>query len=833
MCNDMTIYKCKMCGGNLQIEKGTTTCRCIYCDTLQTIAAVDDNKKTELFNRANTLRMNREFDRAAGVYESIIKDCPEEAEAYWGMVLCKYGILYVDDPGTGKKIPTCNRTSYVSIFDDADYKLTEKFSDPSALSVYRQEAQKIDDIQKGILNIVRLEAPYDIFISYKEKDHGERTEDSVLGQEIYEELTARGYRVFFSMISLEGKLGTEYEPYIYAALNSSKVMLALGTTPEHYNAVWVKNEWSRYLTLMEKDRNKTLIAVFKGMTPSDLPVELQGIQGQDMSKIGAMQDLLRGIDKILGKDRMHLNLQDEDKYVNTGYVNIQSLLQRGKIALEDRDWNKAESFYEQVLNNDAENGDAYIGKMLISFKVSSFDELFNLIGKDDLQTLEQYETKHACESDIEHINRSVKENTVPGYVNEDTLLKLYEFNDSYRSRAAAARRHRNNMLSKYDDNRYIRRAVQYATGDAKAELQNRMKAWKDSLDKAVKIAEEEDQNKVKQIRAAYEQHMKKADQEAALMRERANAIVKRNAEKQRRSNRNFLITIAVTVLASIILVKYIMPNKQYKEAVSHLEKGNYDTAYDIFSSLEGFKNSREMMSETRYQEAQSLMNNGDYYTAYHILAEQESYKDSKDLLDSMQAGYTNGLPQLAYASDIGDHVYFGTYEQDNDSSNGKERIKWTIAEKTGSGALLVCEYGLDCKPFNTEQTDVSWETCSLRTWLNNEFMYSAFTEEEISLISETQVYTVSNPEYGTWSGNETTDMVFILSIQETENYRLAECELTEYAKAQGADSKVWLRTAGQDPGHASDDVDWGNIITEGSEVSSMDHGVRPALWISY
>ena len=152
----MTIYKCKMCGGNLQIEKGTTTCRCIYCDTLQTIAAVDDNKKTELFNRANTLRMNREFDRAAGVYESIIKDCPEEAEAYWGMVLCKYGILYVDDPGTGKKIPTCNRTSYVSIFDDADYKLTEKFSDPSALSVYRQEAQKIDDIQKGILNIVRL-----------------------------------------------------------------------------------------------------------------------------------------------------------------------------------------------------------------------------------------------------------------------------------------------------------------------------------------------------------------------------------------------------------------------------------------------------------------------------------------------------------------------------------------------------------------------------------------------------------------------------------------------------------------------------------------------------
>ena len=528
----MTIYKCKMCGGNLQIEKGTTTCRCIYCDTLQTIAAVDDNKKTELFNRANTLRMNREFDRAAGVYESIIKDCPEEAEAYWGMVLCKYGILYVDDPGTGKKIPTCNRTSYVSIFDDADYKLTEKFSDPSALSVYRQEAQKIDDIQKGILNIVRLEAPYDIFISYKEKDHGERTEDSVLGQEIYEELTARGYRVFFSMISLEGKLGTEYEPYIYAALNSSKVMLALGTTPEHYNAVWVKNEWSRYLTLMEKDRNKTLIAVFKGMTPSDLPVELQGIQGQDMSKIGAMQDLLRGIDKILGKDRMHLNLQDEDKYVNTGYVNIQSLLQRGKIALEDRDWNKAESFYEQVLNNDAENGDAYIGKMLISFKVSSFDELFNLIGKDDLQSLEHYEIKHACTPDMDHIKRPVNENIVPECVNNYSLYKLYEFNDSYQSRVAAARRHRTKMLSKYDGNKNIRRAMQYAKGEAKADLEKRMKAWKDNLDKAIKIAEEEDRNKEKQIREAYEHHMKKADEEASFMKTHIEAIDKELEERQ-------------------------------------------------------------------------------------------------------------------------------------------------------------------------------------------------------------------------------------------------------------------------------------------------------------
>ena len=101
----MTVIKCKMCGGDLQIIEGETVAECEYCGTKQTVPKVDDEKKLTLFSRANRLRLACEFDKAASVYESIVADFPEEAEAYWGLVLCRYGIEYVDDPATGRKVP--------------------------------------------------------------------------------------------------------------------------------------------------------------------------------------------------------------------------------------------------------------------------------------------------------------------------------------------------------------------------------------------------------------------------------------------------------------------------------------------------------------------------------------------------------------------------------------------------------------------------------------------------------------------------------------------------------------------------------------------------------
>ncbi|MCD8159592.1 MAG: TIR domain-containing protein [Clostridiales bacterium] len=172
-------------------------------------------------------------------------------------------------------------------------------TDAVGRKVYRAEAKAIEQLRQQIIEVSSKETAYDIFICYKEADEdGNRTIDSVLAQDIYDALTEKGYRVFFSRISLEDKLGREYEPYIFAALNSARVMLVVGTDYEYFHAVWVKNEWNRFLKLIAAGKKKTLIPCFKGIDAYNMPKEFAKLQAQDLGKVGAVQDLLRGIDKL-------------------------------------------------------------------------------------------------------------------------------------------------------------------------------------------------------------------------------------------------------------------------------------------------------------------------------------------------------------------------------------------------------------------------------------------------------------------------------------------------------------------------------------------------------
>ena len=364
----MAIIKCKMCGGELELVEGSTTAKCEYCETVQTIPVLDDEKKLVQFERAERLRKQCEFDKAAGIYENIVADYRQEAEAYWGLVLCKYGIEYVDDPATGKKIPTCHRSSFDSIMDDPDLEQALENAEPMARRIYREEAKAIEEIRKGIISVSATEKPYDIFICYKETDpKGDRTLDSVLAQDIYDKLTDKGYRVFFSRITLEDKLGMEYEPYIFAALNSAKVMLAFGTDYEYFNAVWVKNEWSRFLKLMAQDKEKHLIPCFKGIDAYDMPKEFARLQSQDLGKVGADQDLLRGIEKLLSHQTETAPAPTAAQPVSTAAnPTVDSYLERAFMFLEDGSWTDADSYCEKVLDIDPKNAKAYLGKLLAS-----------------------------------------------------------------------------------------------------------------------------------------------------------------------------------------------------------------------------------------------------------------------------------------------------------------------------------------------------------------------------------------------------------------------------------------------------------------------------------
>ena len=373
----MAVLKCKMCGGDIQATDNTYG-TCGSCGSVMTLPKAEDEQKANLFNRANHLRRQNEYDRAYAAYENILSLDPTSAEAHWGLVLSNYGIEYVEDPDTGKRVPTCNRVHREPVLKDADYLATlENAQDEYTKSLYQEEAKQIAEIQKGILAISFKEEPYDVFICYKETTGGgSRTKDSTMAEDLYHHLTKEGWRVFFAKITLEDKLGEEYEPYIYSALHSARVMLVIGTKAEHFNAVWVKNEWSRYLILQKKDRSKLLIPCYCDMDAYEIPEELSHLQSQDMSKVGFTQDIVRGLKKILGtKEAGSTGASASGAATPVAGPTAESMMKRGLMYLEDSEWDQAKAYFNMILNTNPEYAPAYIGDLCAEFKLQKEEKL--------------------------------------------------------------------------------------------------------------------------------------------------------------------------------------------------------------------------------------------------------------------------------------------------------------------------------------------------------------------------------------------------------------------------------------------------------------------------
>lgn len=376
----MALLKCKMCGGDIEAARNQTYGTCDHCGSTMTLPKATDEQITNLYNRANHFRRQNDFDKAMMAYENILNINASSAEAHWGLVLSKYGIEYVEDPQSHERVPTCQRVQNDSILTDADYlSAMENAEDLYTKNLYELEAKRIAEIQKSILLISSKEKPYDVFICYKETtDGGSRTKDSAMAQDVYYQLADEGYKVFFARITLEDKLGQLYEPYIFAALNSAKVMVVIGTKQEYFNAVWVKNEWSRYLELIKKDRSKLLIPCYSDMDVYDLPEELSMLQSQDMTKIGFIQDLTRGINKVLSapvdKTDSHPQGNMEISYLTPG---VTPLLERAGLFLEDGNFQSAIEYCDRILDLEPRNSQAYFYKLLASLKLHHSEDIIS------------------------------------------------------------------------------------------------------------------------------------------------------------------------------------------------------------------------------------------------------------------------------------------------------------------------------------------------------------------------------------------------------------------------------------------------------------------------
>ena len=628
----MTVLKCKMCGGTLEFNSGETVAECPYCGTKQTVPLMDDDKKAALYERANRLRASADFDRAFSVYEGIAQAYPTDAEAFWGELLCKYGIEYVDDPATGKKIPTCHRSSYTSILDDEAFSMVMENADPAARKVYREQAKQIEEIRKGIIDISSREAPYDVFICYKETDeNGERTEDSVLAQEVYDELTEKGYRVFFARISLEDKLGEEYEPYIFAALNSAKVMLVFGTDYEYFNAVWVKNEWSRFLDLMGKGEKKYLIPCYKGIDAYDMPKEFQRLQAQDMGKIGAIQDLVRGVGKIVGPVS---NNSASEPSVQNG-MTLNAALERGHLSLEDENWEQAHRYFDYALNTNPKCPEAYLGNALLNKKVKS------------LELLPQYWSERRVDKKevtvsnpkVEEIETYAVKNNIPGYLAKDEILKCFTLDSVYESETAGLEKLLQEATDWFRKDSDIEKVIRFGNDELKESIsvaeQQSIDAIQLRLNESKNSDYQNETNISKQFDDRYER-------EKATAKDLYSTIINKQEEEIARKRKNRLIILFVMSIIAVIGIGIVLKLKidekplkeKYEIAVQEFNSGHLDEAIPLFEELGDYSNSSGYIDlykrgEPSYLNFKNAFDKGDYNAAFEIIdnMETEGYKN--------------------------------------------------------------------------------------------------------------------------------------------------------------------------------------------------------------
>lgn len=435
-----------MCGGTLDLSPGLTAAACPYCGSLTTFPNLNDEKCEQLYNRAEHFRRLNDFDKAVDAYESLLREDDSDPEAYWGLVLSRYGIEYVQDPVTGERIPTCHRVQFESILADPDYQMALKKSSGMEQDLYEKEAQRIAEIQKGILAISAQEKPFDVFICYKETtDGGTRTKDSVVAQDIYYQLVNAGYKVFFARITLEDKLGQQYEPYIFAALNSAKVMLVIGSKKEYFEATWVRNEWSRFLALMKKDRSKLLIPCYKEMDAYEIPQELSMLQSQDMSKIGFIQDLLRGIKKVVNLEGATAKAAPV-----TAGDEVTPLLKRIKIFLAQRDWDSAARYCDRVLDINPEIGTVYIYKIMAEKCLTTEEQLVELSGLADMQDF-QLALRFSDEQEKQRLNAIVRKQYQQTVDRIKTRLEGIDIQSSGYEETVNALAEANDLLNKQDE----------------------------------------------------------------------------------------------------------------------------------------------------------------------------------------------------------------------------------------------------------------------------------------------------------------------------------------------------------------------------------------------
>lgn len=350
----MILLQCNVCGGDIELSENGATGQCKFCHNKFYFKDVKNDYLINELNKANAFLRNNDFDSAIILYESLRKSFPNDAEVLWGSLMSKYGIVDVIDDRSGMIVPTCSRLIKESIFSDPLYLKALENAAPTQRKEYERRAKIIDRLEKNIFYNYQQEEDYDVFISFKARNaNGELTEEAIIARNIYDELTARGFKTFFSEISLQGRIGEDFEPIIFRALYSCKFFILIATSEENLNAVWVKNEWTRFRDRIKAENLSKCTCVVYNSYLIDInafDLAFRRNQGIDLSKypVGGYEKILAdGLSKALGK-----NIKEAENYeekIRKANEETKKLLDRAeKVAKSNKSTNSVNNLYQNT-----------------------------------------------------------------------------------------------------------------------------------------------------------------------------------------------------------------------------------------------------------------------------------------------------------------------------------------------------------------------------------------------------------------------------------------------------------------------------------------------------
>ncbi len=524
--------------------------------------------------------------------------------------------------------------------------------------------------------------------------------------------------------------------------------------------------------------------------------------------------------------------------INTN-ASVEALIKRTRLFIEDEEWDKAEVYCNQILDADPENAQVYYLLALVESHVTNPQDL--VTNGIDLRQSKYYKSiVRFADQDFRRF--------IDG-INAAFDTKLLED-----KRRAQEQIEREEQMQREQEVKLRAEKYQQAISFVSSSDIN-------TLEKAIEDLESlgDDYKETKQYKEQFKQNLLRAKKERALKRKKIIARV--------------FIAIAIAVVCAafvIVLITVIIPNLKRSRAMALIDTGDYETAYALleeidesdtvagkyaramtllddnkynlaYAYLEEIGDNEAILSN-KYDRAIALIDSGDYENAYHLL-KGLNYKDSAERLKSIIESIQSRLS----SAQVGELVTFGSYEQDNNASNGKEDIEWLVLEKDGGRMLLISRYALSCEKYNLAGENVTWETCSLRSWLNETLLYSAFknTIDRDCILSTTiKALDNRNTSYGqSPAENDTTDKVFILSMTEVRKYFNSDdarkCRGTAFCYAQGAfksntnsNGVWWLRSPGRNSSYAAVVNEFGSVFPSGTAAIDDRIAVRPAMWIN-